>query len=305
LADGDGQVTSRYNYDAYGTTLGTSTSEPDTSLLYCGEQFDSTLGMYNLRARFYDPSNGRFTARDTFQGFNEDPQSLHKYAYCHQEPVNGIDPTGESLIQQIATMSLQFTTFTMRWWPAIKIGFALWDAVTIARIAYKYFTGEEVTAVDWVQFGLASVGLLLGPGTKAAAKVIMSAKFGLTVNSSLRTFEGARRAISAFVHVDEVAKVAVAPGLFQTGGFFVDHLGNPVIQFVRHADEFRTAKTLVHEFLHYWHRRMAGRPVGEAYKSWAAAAKAFEESTYAQFQLADGTKGFYSQLTEIIMTLTK
>jgi RHS repeat-associated protein len=91
-------VTCRYNYDAYGTTM-TSTSSGGalaTSLLYCGEQYDSTLNMYNLRARFYDPSNGRFNARDTFMGNNEDPQSLHKYAFCHADPMNGSDPTGHA-----------------------------------------------------------------------------------------------------------------------------------------------------------------------------------------------------------------
>jgi RHS repeat-associated protein len=65
-------------------------------LLYCGEQFDSTLEMYNLRARFYDPSNGRFTARDTFAGNNFDPQSLHKYLYAQADPVNRVDPSGEN-----------------------------------------------------------------------------------------------------------------------------------------------------------------------------------------------------------------
>lgn len=96
LADNTGAVSSRYNYDAYGQTLtATSTSgTPATSLLYCGEQYDSTLNMYNLRARLYDPSNGRFNAMDTFRGYNEDPQSLHKYAYCQGDPVNRIDPTG-------------------------------------------------------------------------------------------------------------------------------------------------------------------------------------------------------------------
>jgi lysylphosphatidylglycerol synthetase-like protein (DUF2156 family) len=31
-------------------------------------------------------------------GSNDDPQSLHKYAYCHGNPVNAIDPSGESAL---------------------------------------------------------------------------------------------------------------------------------------------------------------------------------------------------------------
>ena len=91
-------VTAQYNYDAYGVSLTTLPSNPDTSLLYCGEQYDSTLDMYNLRARFYNPNNGRFNAMDTFMGSNQDPQSLHKYAYVHGDPINAIDPLGHRSI---------------------------------------------------------------------------------------------------------------------------------------------------------------------------------------------------------------
>ncbi|MCS7338802.1 MAG: hypothetical protein NZ739_11310 [Verrucomicrobiae bacterium] len=90
-----GSITIRYTYEAYGLTqTAASTPTPETSLLYCGEQYDSVLRMYNLRARFYDPVTGRFTTRDTFVGNNFDPQSLHKYAYCHCDPVNRVDASG-------------------------------------------------------------------------------------------------------------------------------------------------------------------------------------------------------------------
>ena len=51
--------------------------------------------MYNLRARFYDPTNGRFNQRDAFVGDNDDPQSLHKYLYCQSDPLSRIDPGGD------------------------------------------------------------------------------------------------------------------------------------------------------------------------------------------------------------------
>jgi len=31
---------------------------------------------------------------DTFEGNRQDPLSLHKYLYCHADPVNGVDPSG-------------------------------------------------------------------------------------------------------------------------------------------------------------------------------------------------------------------
>jgi len=51
--------------------------------------------MYYLRARYYNPSNGLFNRVDPYSGNHSDPQSLHKYLYCHANPINNIDPTGE------------------------------------------------------------------------------------------------------------------------------------------------------------------------------------------------------------------
>ncbi|MCJ7617179.1 MAG: hypothetical protein MUO43_11650 [Desulfobacterales bacterium] len=72
----------------------TAAENADTSLLYAGEQYDSDLDHYYLRARYYNPWSGTFNRTDPFAGNTQDPQSLHKYLYCHNNPINAIDPTG-------------------------------------------------------------------------------------------------------------------------------------------------------------------------------------------------------------------
>jgi RHS repeat-associated protein len=62
--------------------------------LYTGEQIDPDLGMYYLRARYYQPGLGRFWSLDSYEGQRGNPLSLHKYLYCHGNPVNGVDPSG-------------------------------------------------------------------------------------------------------------------------------------------------------------------------------------------------------------------
>jgi len=101
-------LASHYNYDAYGQTqTNTSSALGTNTKLYCGEQFDSTLNMYNLRARYYDPSNGRFNQRDPFAGANSDPQTLHKYTYGDCNPVGKRDPSGElSLAELLIVVSI-------------------------------------------------------------------------------------------------------------------------------------------------------------------------------------------------------
>ena len=61
---------------------------------YRGEQYDSDLGLYYLRARYYNPQTGRFLSRDPEDGKAVDPASLHKYLYAGGNPVNRIDPSG-------------------------------------------------------------------------------------------------------------------------------------------------------------------------------------------------------------------
>jgi RHS repeat-associated protein len=76
--------------------------------LYSGESFDFNIGQQYLRARFYDATTGRFNRLDPFAGNSSDPQSFHKYAYVHGDPIQGIDPTGMffSLVGFLGTAGL-------------------------------------------------------------------------------------------------------------------------------------------------------------------------------------------------------
>jgi RHS repeat-associated protein len=79
--------------------------------LYSGEQFDSKIGQQYLRARYYDPTTGRFNRLDPFFGNVNDPQSLHKYLYTHADPVNGIDPNGEFVVAGLAGFLVGFAVY--------------------------------------------------------------------------------------------------------------------------------------------------------------------------------------------------
>jgi len=65
---------------------------------YRGEEYDSDLSLYYLRARYYNPATGRFLSRDPEDGHLKDPSSLHKYLYANGDPVNGIDPQGREAL---------------------------------------------------------------------------------------------------------------------------------------------------------------------------------------------------------------
>jgi RHS repeat-associated protein len=95
LTNSSGDVINTYAYDAFGNSIG-STGSTVNNYLYAGEQYDSNLREYYLRARYYDAAIGRFTRNDSFEGFQDNPISLHKYLYANGNPVNGRDPSGFS-----------------------------------------------------------------------------------------------------------------------------------------------------------------------------------------------------------------
>jgi RHS repeat-associated protein len=88
-----GTATDTYVYDAFGLPLTTTGTTPN-SFLYSAEQFDSTLGMYYLRARYYNPATGRFLTMDPYEGHTLEPATLHKYLYVGANPVRFADPSG-------------------------------------------------------------------------------------------------------------------------------------------------------------------------------------------------------------------
>jgi RHS repeat-associated protein len=97
-----------FAYDAYGQRVDPLKDTVNEGLFYTGEQWDNSARMYYLRARYYDPLNGRFNQLDPYGGNTQDPQSLHKYLYVHNNPVNGIDPSGKqyTYVEQLSVMQV-------------------------------------------------------------------------------------------------------------------------------------------------------------------------------------------------------
>ncbi len=135
LTNASGSVTDRYDYDAFGILV--FRSGPTANVfLYCGEQLDGDLGLYYNRARYLNPDSGRFWSMDSYEGSSSDPVSLHKYLYAHADPVNGLDPSGNSLVETIAGQTLAVRMQLSLIVPSIAAGGAVigrvWNALGAA-----------------------------------------------------------------------------------------------------------------------------------------------------------------------------
>lgn len=64
-----------------------------------------------LSARYYDTTSGRFIAPDTIVQAPNDPQSLNRYAYVRNNPLNLIDPSGQSWLSHATGIHINANRF--------------------------------------------------------------------------------------------------------------------------------------------------------------------------------------------------
>jgi len=101
LTNTDGEVTKKYTYDAFGVEKNIVDSDTN-AFRYCGEYYDKETATVYLRARYYNPTTGRFISRDSYLGRRSDPLSLNLYTYCRNNPLRYIDPSGHDAVEAAA-----------------------------------------------------------------------------------------------------------------------------------------------------------------------------------------------------------
>ena len=81
----------------------------ENEIQYTGAIYDERTGLLYLNARFYDPSTGRFLTQDTYRGERSDADTWHLYAYCANNPINYVDPSGHFAVSRgLVALGLDF-----------------------------------------------------------------------------------------------------------------------------------------------------------------------------------------------------
>jgi RHS repeat-associated protein len=103
LTDKLGNLTDTSSYDAYGNVTNPLSSE----FGYRGESFEDLTRLHYLRARYYEPSTGRFLGVDPIEGDVSSPVSRHRYLYGNANPVSYADPSGKfSIGEAVAVLTI-------------------------------------------------------------------------------------------------------------------------------------------------------------------------------------------------------
>ena len=131
IVDTSGAIKNTYDYDVWGNFI-TKQETIDNHFTYFGQTYDETTGLYYLRARYYDPTTGRFTQQDTAEdGYNW-------YIYGNQNPVIHIDPMGES-----ATATATVVITAPEWVPWVLAGVSAAVTAMVGYFAHNNQKGLE------------------------------------------------------------------------------------------------------------------------------------------------------------------
>lgn len=109
ILDDTGTVAAQYEYNAFGKLLrvldgdaNDVSGQPEhianqNPIRYRGYYYDRETGYYYLQSRYYDPELQRFISADGYTDTRDGILATNMYAYCHNNPIKLIDPTGSKI----------------------------------------------------------------------------------------------------------------------------------------------------------------------------------------------------------------
>ena len=97
IIDANGVMQAEYVYSPWGEIISAEGDLAEINpLRYRGYYYDSETGFYYLQSRYYDPENHRFINADSYASTDSsDAIACNMFAYCGNNPVLNLDPTGE------------------------------------------------------------------------------------------------------------------------------------------------------------------------------------------------------------------
>ena len=141
-----GTLLEEHRYSAWGLRT-SSTANPRLQRGFTGHEHLQQFGLIDMQARLYDPHLGRFLAPDPYVQAPENHLSLNRYAYCMNNPLKYVDPTGE------------------KWWH-----WALGDILSGGLLSTTALLTAEVATTTLITTGLTSY-MTMFPNTTAGYEI--------------------------------------------------------------------------------------------------------------------------------------
>lgn len=165
----DGTILAEYEYDAWGKcTVKTNVYNMANvnPFRYRGYYYDEETGLYYLNARYYDPEIGRFISPDSLNYLSpESINGLNIYAYCKNNPVMHIDPSGKAWLTILLIIGI-----------SALIG-AIDGGITAAMSGQNFWLGFAAGAIGGTIGGVFSLINPLGLWANVLARLASSAAY--------------------------------------------------------------------------------------------------------------------------------
>jgi RHS repeat-associated protein len=170
ITNSSGAIVQELSYDAWGnlrnpyTWSGSFTGTPKFDRGFTGHEHHSHFGLINMNGRMYDPLMCSFLSVDNYVQAPDFSQSFNRYAYCLNNPLRYVDPSGEFvittgvIIAAAAIIGAGIGTY-QGYKTAVSQGLTSWD------MAGKMVLGGLIGAAS----GAASAGVGVAVGGAVAA----------------------------------------------------------------------------------------------------------------------------------------
>jgi RHS repeat-associated protein len=188
-----GSIIQKYDYSSFGVlrglknSIGQDVSFADaaikTSFTYTGREFEPETGLYYYRARYYDPSTGRFLQQDPDPGKLINPSTIiTKYLYGLNNPIMFSDPTGRFIFLAIFLSSYFIES-------AIVASVVGGSAAALAAIELSKYNGDTQEMLNKEDpaalVGIALMGSLFSWGGGALSNSFLNSSAGLAMSKTL------------------------------------------------------------------------------------------------------------------------
>lgn len=208
IYDTSGNLLARYIYDSWGRTVSILNGSGQEILTgdhiavvnpirYRGYYYDGESGLYYLQSRYYDAKTGRYVNPDGYVYTGQDMQSGNMYAYCGNNPIINIDPTGSMYVRGARdVVGVDTQEFT----PALKNGLSKSSGVVGISVSFSAtYTERSETLLP----AISPVQVTTGAYSKASAEIpnqknLLEAFVDYEIVSSLKTSAGLRAEIADF-----------------------------------------------------------------------------------------------------------
>ena len=188
-------------------------------LRYKGYIYDEETRLYYLKTRYYDPEIGRFISPDSID--YQSPESingLNLYAYCGNDPINMVDPTGHFAISLLVGLAVSFVIGSLS---SIISQYVQYGNVNWIQAGIDGLFAVASTALAYTGIGLIG-SIVAGAGMGLAQYMLDSAVFhddfswsgalisiGLGALSGLASGRGAQNFKSIGSNLDDTGRTGV------------------------------------------------------------------------------------------------